>query len=292
MSLIIPWLPFWAFVAVAAVSATFLFWRACRHDLVDSEVAFDLVVVGVVSSLIFARLVEFVVNYQEFDWSLTKLFFFNVYSGFDFYGALLGLFLGISVVARAKKLNVLSILDLVAAPLAFLQGIVAVGKYITSQSPDKFVWFFYAFGFLVIFWILKRLGTQKRHAGFFVCFYLLAFALLDVLFWWREDVLFVKNIPYQLVAPLVIAQATLIFWYIVAGRNLAKDLKNFFAYFLLSILRFRRMVADANEAGKFSRSLILAPAWFAREVGKLLKLGVREIFLGIVDFLRVLGVRR
>lgn len=286
--------PIYPFILVLSVLLSFfLFWRACRHELIDSEVAFDLSIVGVIGALVFARIFEFIVKFSEFDWSLAKLLFLNVYPGADFYGALFGLIFAISVLARVKKLNVLATLDLLAAPLVFAQGVIALGKYLTAKSNFNIVLLLQLCGFLILFWILKRLAKMKRHPGFFISLYLFGFSIVEiVLFWWRDDVVFIKNIPYQLVAPLVIGQATLIFWYVVAGRNFAKDLKNFSAYFLLSIFRFKRMIAEVEEAGKFSRSIILGPFWLAREMVKLLKLIVREIFLGCADFLHVLGVGR
>lgn len=278
---------------LAIVLAFFLFWRACRHELVDSQAAFDLAVVGAIGALIFSRVGEFLVNYSQFNWSISRLVFFNVYPGFDFYGALAGLFIVVGLLARVKKLNVLTTLDLLVAPLVFAQGVISLGKYFSAESVFAIVWLFYALGFLVIFWVLKRLAKRKRHDGFFICFYLISYSILEIiLFWWRGDVLFIKNIPYQLVAPLVIFQGTLIIWYVTSGRNFMRDLKDFFAHFLLSIFRFRRMIRDVNEAGEFSRSIILVPYWLARETLKLLKWVVWEIIAGFVDLLHVLGVRR
>lgn len=277
----------------AIVLVSFLFWRACRHELIDSLDAFDMATVGVMGALVGARIFEFLVNYSQFKWSFERLVFFNVYPGFDFYGALVGLFIAVGLLARVKKLNVLATLDLLAAPLVFAQGVISLWRYKTAESAFGLVWLFYALGFLVIFWVLKRLAKRKRHDGFFICFYLISYSILEIiLFWWRGDVLFIKNIPYQLVAPFVIFQGTLIIWYVTSGRNFMRDLKDFFAHFLLSIFRFRRMIRDVNEAGEFSRSIILAPYWLAREALKLLKWVVWEIIAGFVDLLHVLGVRR
>lgn len=277
-------------LTIALASGFFLFWRAARHELIEPQTAFDLAAVGAIGALVFGRLMEFAVRAQDFEWSLARLVFVNVWRGFDFYGALVGAGVALWIFARQNRLQPLLIFDLAAAPLVFSQAIISLGKYMLWGN---LVWLAYFALNIVIFWMMKRLAKQTRHAGFFAGFYLVTLSISDIfLFFARPEVTNIGRVPYEFVAPIVILQATLVFWYTVSGRDFAKDLKDVLAVVTLAIMRTRRMITDVNEAGKFSRSIILAPVWLARSMAFLLKLVGREIYWGIIDFLVVLGVRR
>lgn len=281
--------PFIFLLAIAG--GFFLFWRACRHELIEPPLAFDLSIVAFLGALIVGRLAEFTLKYEQFGWSAEKLILFNAYPGFDFWGALFGASFATFLFARRLKISPLLVYDLAVAPLLFSSAVIWVAKYLTLEK--NFVFIIYALSNFVIFWIVKRLAVKRRHPGFFAGFYLVTLAILDiVLFFGKREATQVLGIAYDFVVPIVILQATLLVWYALTGRQIMADLKNLFAFFLLSILRIRRIISDANEAGKFSRSLILVPWWFCRGVLAIAKTLGREIYLGIFDFLVVLGVRR
>lgn len=277
-------------VFAGLASGFFLFWRAARHELIEPETAFDLAIVGVLGALVLGRLVEFALRAQDFQWQLARLVFVNVWRGFDFYGALIGAGVALFIFARLNRLEPLLIFDLAAAPLVFSLALISLGKYLLLKN---LVWLAYFALNIVIFWVMKRLAKQTRHAGFFAGFYLVTLSILDIfLFFAKPEVTNIGRVPYEFVAPIVILQVTLVIWYTVSGRDFAKDLKDVLAVVTLAIMRTRRMITDANEAGKFARSIILAPVWLARSTALLLKLVGREIYWGTRDFLVVLGVRR
>lgn len=275
---------------IALACGFFLFWRACRHELIEAETAFDLAIVGLLGALVGGRLLEFVTRPDYFQWQLPRLLFFHVWRGFDFYGALAGAGVALFIFARRNRLQPLLIFDLAAAPLVFSQAVIALGKYLLLQN---LVWLVYFAANLVIFWVMKRLAKKKRHGGFFAAFYLVTLAILDIsLFFAREESTQIFGVPYELVAPIVILQATFIFWYVILGRHVALDLKNVLAIALLAIMRTRRMVTNTDEAGRAARSLILFPFWLARSIILLLKLVGREIYWGLLDFMKVAGIHR
>lgn len=276
---------------VVLVLGFFLFWRACRHELIEAEVAFDISIIGAVGALLGGRMLEFAVKFEQYGWELEKLIFANAYPGFDFYGAILGAGVAVFLFAKQAKLAPLLVFDLAAAPLVFSQAAVSLAKYFFLWQD--LVWLLYAAFNFIIFWTMKRLAKRKRHGGFFLGFYLVTLAVLDIgLFFKRAQFTLVSGVPYEFVVPIVILQVTLVVWYTLSGRQIIADLKDFFAFFLLAVLRIRRIIGDANEAGRLSRSVVLAPYWFLRSMVALLKLVGREIYLGIVDFLVVVGVRR
>lgn len=279
-----------AFVFLAIVLAIFLFWRACRHELFDSSEAFDLIGVSILGALIFSRVFDFVFKADPETWSLATLIFFNRYGGFDYYGAVFGVFVALLVYLKGKKTDVFSVIDLMAPALVFGQAIVALGAYISfGRRIDAF----YFIGYLLIFMVIKRLASRKRHKGFLVCFWIFSIFLLDmILFKFRANVHFLGKVSYEFAAPFAFAVAGIIVWYVLAKRNPADDIKNFLALIVLSAFRTKRMITSADESGKFSKSIIFFPYYILKLVFGFLQMLAREAKLGFLELLYVFGLRR
>lgn len=269
----------------------FLFWRSLRHELVESNMAFDLAVVGAIGAFIFGRIFEFVLQSERFAWDLEKLVFFNVYPGFNLYGALFGaalfsfFYLKRAKTSFAKKNFVFwQVGDLACAPLVLAQAVWALGV------SDKNGYFITGIIYLAIFWILKRLEKRKRHLGFFACFYLVSISSINVLLSYLVPLSGVAGSQAQV--PLAFLIFGLVSWYTLAKRSLRGDIRGFFAQVLLLILAIKRVVADANEAGKLAKVIILLPYRFLRWFWSLIRLVFGEIILSVSDLLYVLGLRK
>lgn len=282
------------FFLLAVLSAVFLFWRAARHELIDSKEAFDLVAVGSAGAVIFARLFDFFGKTDPSSWQIARLLFFNRYGSFDFYGAIVGMIVAVAIYLRAKKMGVWHVLDLAAAPLAFGQTVVAVGTYLsagnfTLSSLALWQMIFYLF----LFVILKRLATKKRHAGFFLGFYLVFVAAFDLLLYnLRPQLHTFWEISYELTLPFALLVSSLVVWYVLAKRNPKEDVKWFFGLVLLSAFRTIRMIKSADEAGKLSKSVIFFPSYALRSFLGLILALLREIRLAFLELLYVFGLRK
>ena len=282
------------FFFLAILGSVFLFWRASRHELMDSGEAFDLVGVSTIGALVGARLFDFFGKTDPAGWQLGRFIFFNRYGSFDFYGAIVGLALAVFIFLRSKKISVWFVLDLAAAPLAFFQMLVAFGSYLARGdyfTSSLRLWQFA--GYLFIFILLKRLAERKRHAGLFFCVYLVSMALLEVLlFAIRSKVHYFYGVPYELAAPVSIFILAIIVWYILGKRDLRGDVKWFFGFGLLSLFRSMRMLRSTDEAGKFSKSMIVFPYYLVRTFGRLSLAVAKEIRLAILELLYVFGVKK
>ncbi|MBI2599168.1 prolipoprotein diacylglyceryl transferase [Candidatus Curtissbacteria bacterium] len=287
-------------ILVAILAALFLFWRAGRHEFIDSELLLDTVIVGALGGLITGRVWDFLVRYEEYQFSLGRLVFFNVFPGIDFYGVLLGFWIAGAIFLRGKKPGFLAIFDLASAPIAIAQAIVALGMFLKIFLEEAvfppaggLAPLYFAVGYFLIFWILKRLGKRKRHEGFFTCFYLVSISILEIsLFWTAAGGVMFGPIPYKLILGFGLLVFALTVWYILGARSLPNDIKNTSAAVLLSLLRFRRTVASIEESGSFAKLIILSPYLLAKALFFILKFIGREIFAGFGDFLDALGVRK
>ena len=272
-------------VFLAFFLGLFLFWRAGRHELLDSDFLFDITMVCAFWAFLFARIFDFVVHQEVYNWSLTKLIFFNVYGGFDFYGGLFGAVVGSWLYLKKSKISFWYVFDLAAAPLAFGMSVFSLSKLGSGTG------LYYFIGNFVIFVILKRLATKKRYVGFFACFFLVGFSLLDLFvrgFLARKD-LFVS---YRLILPLIFLILGNVCWYICSKRNLKNDAKNIGAFLLLSIFRTRRILTNVDEAGKLSQAIVFLPFYLIRSIFIVLKLLAKEVIAGLTEFLYVIGVKR
>ena len=279
------------FVAVAVFFGLFLFWRECKHELVGSEDTFDITIVSIFSALVFSRIFEFIFRYEFFGWSFSKLFFFNVFPGADFWGAIVGTGVGVFLVARQKKLDYLHILDLGSSPMMFFLAIVAFGSFAATQN---ILWLLFGILYLFAFFVIKRLATKKRHVGFFAGFFLVAVSVINLaLFPLRENVIILaSNVPYELVAPVAFLVFGAVSWYVLAKRSLPKDIKGFFAGVLLLAFKTKRVVTSIEEADSVSKVIILSPYYAALKALRFLKYLGKEVVDSFSDLLYSLGVRR
>lgn len=276
--------------------AVFLFWRACRHEFIESEQAFDVTIVASIGAIIAARIFDFVLNINSQGLSFAKFIFFNAYGGFDFRGAILGAGVATFLFFRRKKNKTLHMFDLAATPIVFGQFMFYLVKFLIEGWERGKVFAFSAVGYFLIFVILKRLASRKRHAGFFVCFWLVAISILDISrLAFFGDFRYLKiealKIPLNMTVAVFYLAFGLVLWHLFSNRTLGRDIKNLFALVLLSVFRFKRMIVSVDEAGNFSRSIVLFPLFVSKFVLNVIKLVLREMRLGIVDFLNVLGLR-
>lgn len=278
------------FLILGVVFSVFLFWRASRHELIDSSEAFDLMVVSFFGALVFGRIFDFVFKNSEHIWTFSRFLFFNRWGGFDFFGLLVGAFVAIFLFQNGKRLKPLLVLDLFVAPLAFGQALIYLGRYFSAK---ELLALYYFIGYFLIFTSLKRFATKKKHFGFFFCFYLTTGSILELLlFRFKTDSHYVFGASYEIVAPAIFLVVGGVIWYIFAKRKLVVDIKNMLGSLLLSVFRTKRMLVSANEAGTFSKSIILAPLYLLRIIFSIFVTIGREIKAAFLELLYVFGLRR
>jgi len=283
-------------VFLAFALASFLFWRAGRYELFESDFIFDIVAVSSFGALVIGRIFDFLVHPEIYHWSLKRLAFFNVWGGLDFWGALLGALISIMLYARYTKTNFWQILDLAAAPFAFAMTLVFLGFTLGDIFIKKQVGYFnlyFFIGYLVIFWILKRLAVKKRYPGFFACLFAISVSILNLLaFLTRQRIKLEIYTLYQMLAAAGFLVFGFFSWYILGGRSLRRDFKAILAIFLLAVFASKRLIFSVNEAGELSRTILFSPYYLIRSFCALMKVIIHEIILGLVDFVGAFKIKR
>src|SRR3990167_1041566 len=217
------------FIFIAVFVCIFLFWRAGRHELFESNMLFDLLIVVFAGGLIFGRIFDFLLFPNVYHFSITRLVFFNVYGSFNWWGGFFGAITSGQIYLKSQKINFWQIFDLASAPIVFGMALSSLGFYIVSlSSKNIFDLNLYKFlGYLIIFWLLKRLASQKRHHGFFACFFLISVSLFNILL-----LIFAGNLikitqvfPYDLLMPGAFLVFGVVSWYLLANRRSWADLK-------------------------------------------------------------------
>lgn len=274
----------------AILLGLFLFWRAGRRELIDSDFLFDMVLIATLGALLFGRLFEFIIRSDQFLWSLKRLIFFNVYSGFSLHGAFLGALVFGAIYAKRAKVNFWAIFDLAVTPLALILALVNLGQVLAGLLFPFLVYFG---SYLMIFWVLSRLATKKRHPGFLACFYLVSFGLLNLFLPPVQNLILVwGRLPYH----LIISAGFLIFgvvsWYLLAKRKIVDDFKNFLALLLLAVFRIKQILTSVEEAGVLSKQILLLPSLLAKSARFLLKLITREAVLSFGDLVKAFGFKK
>lgn len=282
---------------VSFMFAIFLFWRASRYELVDSQDIFDVVLLFGLGALVFGRIGDFLVRYDFYKWSLVRLFFFNAFFGFDYYIAFLGGAFVVWFYLKNRRENFWFVADLAAAPITISISLYFAITYLFSAIVNRgFTLYsqnlFLTSCFFVVFWILKRLEKRKRHRGFFACFALLGIAGCGLLgyFLFPEAKIVLANAPYRLIASSVVLSFVIPAWYILAKRKIKEDIRTFFALVLLSLFKTKRVLFSVGEANNLARTIVLSPYLLVKGVLFLVKLMSREVLGGFVDFVHALGV--
>lgn len=270
-------------ILIALLLAIFLFWRTGRHELFESSLLFDFLIVSFIGGLVLARVFDFFLFPDVYHWSVRRLLFFNMYGSFNLWGALAGVIISEQIYARFTKVNFWQIFDLEVAPIVFAAAFISLSQVIGNLLSKAGVGLslYYFIGYFLIFWFLKRLASKKRHHGFFSCFFLTSVSLLNFL-------LPNNNLGQFLIVALFFIFAV-VAWYRLARRNLRVDLKMIFAACLLIFLKIKRLVTSVREADSFARSILLSPFYLAKSLAVLVKLVGREItfsFWGLVDTFR------
>ncbi len=284
-------------VLFAIFWAVFLFWRAARIDLYSNEEIFDVLMVGSIAGLLGGRLGAYLLDFEKFKFSFEKLIFFHIYPGFNFYGFIVGALLAVSILVKRRRQNPWKFFDMAASPLIFgltiFSGFTWLSFYFGTGKVD-YVLLFKTIALFISFFVIKRLETLKRKVGFFACFYLVWVSTIDILaFITSAGIHNFKAIDFY---PFTVSLAFLVFgcllWYRAGRRILKNDAKRVFAFFLLKFLAAVRIIRSIDEAGKFSRSLILVPFTISRRFLVLLRGLLVEIKLGFLDFFHTLGLKR
>lgn len=287
----------------------FLFWRAAKHEFIDEEIIFDILVICLVPALFFARVFEFITNPAIYRWSIANFFFLNSIWGLNLWGALFGTILAGALYLRNKKYNFWQIFDLAAAPLALFISIYKLGLFLGSESifpkreilkniPDSV---FQAVLFFVLFWVLKRLEKQKKHVGFFTSFFIVFFSFINLSAFYLGKLGILKPVEsasfFNVVSYLeIFAGSFLLFgivsWYILAKRKPKGDIKGLLALLLLLIFRFKRSVTSVSEADQIAKALVLLPYNLGKLILKVFWVIAKEIISGFVDFAHALGIKK
>lgn len=280
------------FLFLAVILALFLYYRAARREFLGKERIFDFVFVSLIFGLVSGRFVDFVLRADFYNWSAAKFFFFNVYFGFDIWGAALGaLCFGLLFLRRTKEQKVWLFWDAASFGLSFGASIFCLGLFIAN---NKVIYLLYSAIYFIIFWFLKRLDKVKRHQGFFICFFAVFVALFNLLLFPIKDktTLLLGPLPYQAIMPILFLLIFSICWYIISRRKSRNDIKSLVALFILGIFKLKRVFNSIAEADNLARTLILSPVSIAKNLYLLVSLVGREIYLSILDLLGALGFKK
>lgn len=285
-------------IFVALISFLFLFWRAGRHEYVDSDFLFDVFLVCSVGAVIFARIFDIIFHFPVYGWSFSRMIFFNAYGGFDLWGALFGSIVFGYFYLKRKKTSLIEIFDLAAAPIVFAISIFGFASLMSGaiRSGFRFLSFYNFITYFVIFLMLKRLESRKRHKGFFAYFALVSVSVVNLIGTnWQNHLDsglgFVKD-DFQLIKPAAFLIFGAIFWYLFSKRSAKGDFKNIVAWVLLATFKIKRTVSSVSEADKFAKFILMFPYYFAKSIYFLGRVVLRQLLFGMIELMQTLGIKR
>lgn len=273
--------------------AIFLYWRAGRHELYDSEFLLDLGFVSIAGGLIFSRIFAFLTDFSTFNFDLYKLIFFLRYRGFSFLGFIFGLIFFSFLFLRKEKESVWHILDFSVPAIVFAQALYHFLNFAVTKGTSYYYLISGIF-YILFFIVLKRLSTRKRHIGFFASIYLITNGVFYTLRLITGEPFKIANLETSIrfLGSLAFILFGAVNWYLLSKRKIRDDIKNLFAAMLLGVFNFKKTVTSLDEAGNFSKNIILFPYFILQAILVSLKGFMREVNRSSREFLYILGLKK
>lgn len=275
------------------ITAIFLYWRAGRHELYDSDLLFDLGLFSAAGGLIFSRIFAFFTNFDFFNFDFFRLISFYKYWGFSFLGFLFGLILFGFLFLRKRKENIWHILDFSVPAIVCAQALYYFLNFVVSNVNSPF-YLTSAVFYILFFVVLKRLSARKRHMGFFASIFIVA----NGAFYIVRLIIGGQFGTYDLETnlKLLISFGFLLFgavnWYLLSKRKIKNDIKNLFAAILLGAFKFKKTLTSLDEAGNVSKNVILFPYFILQFILVSLRGLLREVNQTFREFLYILGLKK
>lgn len=178
--------------------------RATKYKIPKEIFDDPVLVIPLILALIGARLYH-VIDYWEYYQNNLNLIFSISSGGLGIIGALIGVVIGLYIVAKKKKINLLSLLDLAAPSIVLGQAIGRIGNFVNQEGfggPTNKIWgiyvappkrpaefidathfhptFFYEaiLNGVVFFLLLYSAKKKKRKPGAIFAMYLIFYSLV------------------------------------------------------------------------------------------------------------------
>ena len=119
-------------LVVAFLAGSFVIWKRGRDEHFEEESLFDAILIILFWSLLGARVLYVMLNFDNFGFDLMKMASFTKFSGMSFLGGALTGLITLSIYARAKKWIFFEIADIFAVGLALAQAIGYVGLFLNG----------------------------------------------------------------------------------------------------------------------------------------------------------------
>lgn len=258
------------FLILGFLLALYFIWRKVGEEVEDEEKIFDILFLVLIFGLLGGRLVEGILSWQAFGFSIYRLLAFWAYPGFSAWGAFLVAIIALFWICRKKPLNFFKIFDYLVFGLAFFLPFVFLGHFFAGSyfgSQTDFFWGVFVpgllgrrhptaiigfFASLLFLFAVYRLGSKKHFPGatallFFVLFSFFSFAIE----WLRGDSLYLERRTANLIFSAVAFVVSASLFYLKSKRNIGQDLKLVAAFlaqstFKVAMLasRFRKLLTE------------------------------------------------
>jgi len=117
-------------IAAGMVAAILVGWYLCRRKKMPKDMIFNLALAGLPCAIVGARLYYIIFYGVSSFWQAFAIWD----GGMAIYGGVIGGFLGILLVCRIKKYNLLQILDIIAPCLILGQAIGRWGNFVNQEA--------------------------------------------------------------------------------------------------------------------------------------------------------------
>ncbi len=217
-------------VVVSYLFGAFVYYKKAIEAHIEEVIVLDTIVICAFWAIMLGRVSFVVLNFSQFFKHLSRIFLLVDYPGVERWGVFLGIFLGLYLVLRKKKMKLIDFLDLITLGFFVSSSFFWIGlNFINFYWQNLVLGFYYflIFGFL---WKLERTyrliswyraGKAFAKSGFVLGFGLAALGVGFGL----EKLLFVSMFWQNMLVSIGFLFSGLALVYIRSGRILVDDIK-------------------------------------------------------------------
>lgn len=224
-------------------------WRNVKLTSFKEEDVFDGIFISLFGSLVAARLLFVIVNFDKFGFDILKILLINGTPGLSLVGGILGGILTFFVYAQVKKLSFIELTDYLTAPLLLALSIGKLGsffggvdvgtkttfplaiQYVGYEGPRHLVGLYefilFAFAAFVAYKMIFAVRRSSLSSGtpfiLFLTFFGGVEMILDNI---KLDRLYFLNLPFNLIVSAILFILGAGLFVITYRKNLARLTKN------------------------------------------------------------------
>jgi prolipoprotein diacylglyceryltransferase len=198
-------------ISIGFLVSLFIFWKKTRVEIVEEEKIFDFILIFIIFSLVFGRLVYVFEHANDFQFWIDRIIHIYKYPGFNIWGLCFGGVLGSFLYfKKIMKTNSIFLFDAISLSLSIFLGFMFLGFFFDGlYAGSNSIFGIYFVGhvgkriplqifasllFFIYYFLLRNVNLKKAKGFVFWLFCSYFFGILLALEFLRRDRIYFEGI--------------------------------------------------------------------------------------------------